>query len=422
MPYMKKFSGKNNTIRNKIMGRREKSIRKSYYPLIQKQLDELQEKQKEIEKKNAEYIALNKKANSSNNQKDAILRAIPDLMFTFNHDFTILDYHASYKEQLYVEPEKFINKHLRDVLPEDIAQLTEEKISIVLKHKTVEEYTYQLEYNGQLCTLDARMVYIDESTALAVVRDITNTQTMIEELQAAKIKAEESDKLKSAFLANMSHEIRTPMNGIVGFSELYTDSTFSEQERQKFAKSVINSSHQLLSIVNDILDFSRIESGTMIIRNQEISIPTLVDELNMIYAKEAKEKQLQFNFDATNCKYLTISTDPVKLRQVLNNILSNAFKFTKQGSITFTVKAINDVILFSITDTGSGIPDHMQNRVFERFVQLDMETSRRYGGTGLGLSISKKLAEMLGGTISLESILGKGSTFSIQIPTQMEQV
>ena len=413
---MKRHSERNNSITNKIIKLGEKSIHKSHSPLIQQQLEELQEKQKEIEEKNQEYITLHKQATNSINQKDAILRAIPDLMFTFNKDNTIIDYHANYNQRLYVEPGMFLNKKVREVLPKNIAMLTEEKIKSVLKNKRVEEYTYQLTCDKQTCTFDARMVFIDENTTLAIVRDITDQQKMIEELQAAKIKAEESDKLKSAFLANMSHEIRTPMNGIIGFSELYTDPTFSEDERKKFAKTVVNSSRQLLSIVNDILDFSRIESGTMVIRLQEIEISNIVDELLMIYAKEAKEKSLTFNYNPLIGSILTINTDPVKLRQVLNNILCNAFKFTKQGSISFDVKATDDFVIFSIADTGVGIPTHMHERIFERFVQLDLTTSRQYGGTGLGLSISKKLTEMLGGTISLESTPGKGTTFYIQIP------
>lgn len=413
---MKRHSEKNSSIRNKIIGLGEKSISKSYYPLIQQQVEKLQEKQTEIEKKNQEYLDLHKKASKSNNQKDAILRAIPDLMFTFNKDYTIIDYHANYNQKLFLEPEAFLNKQVREVLPLDVALLTEEKVKSVLKNKNVEEYTYQLNCDGQQCIFESRMVFIDNSTTLAIVRDITNTLQLIEELKAAKIKAEESDNLKSAFLANMSHEIRTPMNGIIGFSELYTDTKFSEQERSKFAKTVINSSRQLLSIVNDILDFSRIESGTMVIRLKEIEISNIVDELLVIYAKEAEEKSLSFNFHPTNCKNLTINTDPVKLRQVLNNILSNAFKFTKQGSISFDVKATDSFVIFSIADTGVGIPTHMHERIFERFIQLDLTTRRDYGGTGLGLSISKKLTEMLGGTISLESTPGKGTTFYIQIP------
>ncbi|NCD40979.1 MAG: hypothetical protein EOL88_02690, partial [Bacteroidia bacterium] len=221
-------------------------------------------------------------------------------------------------------------------------------------------------------------------------------------------------------LANMSHEIRTPMNGIIGFSELMRDPSFSEEERNRFASSVVNSSRQLLAIVNDVLDISRIESGTMAVNMHLIAIHEFASELKKIYIQIAAEKKLQFHVNIQLNSDTSFYSDRVKVRQILDNLLSNAFKFTKQGVVTLQITGRVDSICFEVLDTGPGIPEHKLEEIFERFVQLEMEINRNYGGTGLGLSISRKLASLLGGEIRVKSKIGKGSIFTLSLPMKYE--
>ena len=215
----------------------------------------------------------------------------------------------------------------------------------------------------------------------------------------------------------MSHEIRTPMNGIIGFSELLKDQQYTEEQRNKFANTVISSSKQLLSIVNDILDVSLIESGTMKLHPSGDRMGNIMKDIRDIYIPMAAERNLGFTI---NCELsdLQVFTDISKLKQILNNLLSNAFKFTREGSVTLTVEKDGENILFHVWDTGIGIPEDKREAIFQRFMQVEVEISRQYGGTGLGLSISLELAKLLQGSLQLlpQEENRKGSHFLLSVP------
>lgn len=247
-------------------------------------------------------------------------------------------------------------------------------------------------------------------------------QDINSELQKAKEKAEESDKLKSAFLANMSHEIRTPMNGIIGFSNMLIDDGLSEEKRSAYANIIIESSQQLLTIVNDILDISKIETGQVKINIEDFNVNDTIIEMFSFYKPKATEKGiLLLPEKGLNDNHSIVSTDKAKLNQVLNNLLSNALKFTHQGHIKFGYIVINNTLEFYVKDTGIGIPKEFHDKIFERFRQAESNLTRQYGGTGLGLSISKNLVELLDGQIWFESTEGKGSTFYFSIPFKPAQ-
>jgi signal transduction histidine kinase len=242
------------------------------------------------------------------------------------------------------------------------------------------------------------------------------------ELQDAKEKAEESERLKSAFLANMSHEIRTPLNGIVGFSELLNDTELDNDKRALYINTVNNCSQQLLSIVNDILDISMIETGQVYVRKKSTNLNQLLNELYEQFRIEAENKYLKLILrvpDATN--RISIKTDDEKLIQILNNLLSNAVKFTHEGTIEFGYQILDQKALFFVKDTGIGIAPYMQRAIFERFIQSDLSDTREYGGNGLGLSIAKSYVELLKGKIWLESEVNEGSIFYFTIPTTIEE-
>ena len=238
-----------------------------------------------------------------------------------------------------------------------------------------------------------------------------------QELYYAKEKAEESDKLKTAFLANMSHEIRTPMNGILGFSQLLKEPDLSVQEKSKYIDTIDNSTHQLLNIITDILNISKIEAGQEIVNSVDFNLNELLNEIICFFQPLANQKKLKLRLvQKLTSDINDITSDPVKLRQILDNLIGNAIKFTSKGKIDVIVSNTNTALIFSIKDSGIGIDPSMHEVIFDRFRQVELTNSRKYGGTGLGLSIAKSYIEMLGGAIQLESLPGKGSTFTFEIP------
>jgi signal transduction histidine kinase len=257
---------------------------------------------------------------------------------------------------------------------------------------------------------------------------ITHLQNLNAELIKAKERAEESDKLKTSFLANMSHEIRTPLNAIIGFSNLLIDETLNNPEYKKeFVKIIENSANDLLNIVEDILDTAQIESGIINIQENLVDVNQLMLELLVIYQNnsQVKEKNLQIEYiyPALNDKF-QIYIDRLRLKQILTNLLSNAVKFTEKGKIEFGYKQLEhaqNVIQFFVKDTGIGIPSEKHDFIFERFRKLETDSDTLYRGNGLGLYISRKLAQYMGGDISLDSEVGKGSIFYLTVPYSTKQ-
>jgi PAS domain S-box-containing protein len=257
----------------------------------------------------------------------------------------------------------------------------------------------------------------DRKVIFGVIQDVTKLKQTENELKKAKQKAEESDKLKSAFLANMSHEIRTPMNGIVGFSEMLVKKNISDEKRAQYADLIAQSTQQLLSIVDDILDLSKIETGQIVLYKQDVDVNKFIQEILSFFKLKADEKKLTLIFDQpqTN-KNLTIFTDKARLMQIFNNLIANAIKFTYAGWVKTGYVLKQNLIEFYVEDSGIGIAPENHNKIFERFQQAELEISRSFGGAGLGLAITKNLVELLGGRIWVESEIEKGSTFHFSLP------
>ncbi len=245
-----------------------------------------------------------------------------------------------------------------------------------------------------------------------------------ESLQKAKEKAEENDRLKSSFLANMSHEIRTPMNGILGFSQLLSEPGISKDQQQRFVKIISDSGQQLLNIVNDILDISKLETGQAKVFLHKINLTDLMQKLHAEFKIQADKNANRFVYKKnSNIKRpLYIHTDEGKLKQILNNLLSNAIKFTNEGSVEYGFSIKNNTIEFFVTDTGIGIPEEKISSIFERFQQADITISRQFGGTGLGLAIAKANVLLLGGDIWVKSTVQKRTTFFFNIPLKKDNL
>lgn len=241
-----------------------------------------------------------------------------------------------------------------------------------------------------------------------------------EQLKRAIQKVQESDRLKSAFLANMSHEIRTPLNGIIGFTELLRDEELDNETRKDYIELINTSGELLLNLINDIIDISKIEAGQVNIENSNVSLNKMMNSLLSFYTKARINKNnLDIRFiNPSDKENIKIRADELKLQQILNNLLSNALKFTEKGVIEFgyVIKHEDKKIEFFVSDTGIGIPEEKVKYIFQRFRQADGSTTRKYGGTGLGLAISKALVELMEGEIWIESSVGCGSTFYFTIP------
>jgi hypothetical protein len=257
---------------------------------------------------------------------------------------------------------------------------------------------------------------------VAIKEDISELKRTIDELTAAKEKATESDRLKSAFLATMSHELRTPLNAIIGFSEMFNENLNTEEVKE-YGAIIHSSGNQLLGIVEDIFDITLIEAGNIHISMEEVLLKSViikVQEIIKIDQLRMNKQHINLQYDNSLSESLVIHTDFSKLKQILSNLIRNALKFTQSGSINYGYTLINTeanpIIQFYVKDTGIGIPQEKLEIIFEMFRQVEDSNIRKFGGTGIGLSITKKLVELLGGNIWVESTVGKGTTFYFTLP------
>ena len=291
--------------------------------------------------------------------------------------------------------------------PAVMAMKTGKVADVVVKHGNY--YVYML----------ANPVFDDDNNLLGVVvrmEDMTKQKQAELELRKAKEKAEESDRLKSAFLANMSHEIRTPLNAIVGFSGVLTSDDCDAESRHEYVAIIQKNSDLLLRLINDILDISRLETGRLKLSYEEVEIVSLCQSV-LATTSYGKRDVVEYVFQ-TPCEEFILETDVQRLQQILINLLSNANKFTEQGSITLGIE-INeeqDCVYFSVTDTGRGIPEDKQKKVFERFEKLDEYVQ----GTGLGLAICKLTITMMGGDIWVDGDYKEGARFVVRHPLHLD--
>lgn len=276
-------------------------------------------------------------------------------------------------------------------------------------------------YDCYLLGLLPKNLFTEHSLFLGSVAEITvlslGLAHRIKSLDQDRAEAHAMTKAKSEFLATMSHEIRTPMNGVLGTAQLLKETTLDTQQ-SRYINIIVNSGQSLLTILNDILDYSKIEAGKVELESVPIDVYDLVYDTATLFSVQAGNKSLYYNIYVDINLPTPILGDPTRLKQVLTNYVSNAFKFTTTGGITIECKLTDDQqqLLCEVNDTGIGIPQEKQASIFEQFTQADSTTTRQYGGTGLGLSISKRFIEMMGGEVGVDSESGKGSTFWLKIP------
>lgn len=379
---------------------------------------------------------------NSEAEKKAILNNLPHLAWLKDSDGKYLSVNESFANSVNKTTEEIVGKTDYDLYNERTAQqYREEDLKIMLTRKKlfIEEETDSkwfetfkapiFDIEGQIIGVTGIALEISKrkkneeeirnySEKLAIQN--VKLKLINDELKAAKEKAEESDKLKSAFLANMSHEIRTPMNAILGFATLIRNRILSEEKRRDYIDLINSNCRQLLNIITDIIDISKIEAGQISIFNKNFSLNKLMNELFLNYKNQVDLLKKPIRFILNNGlknEDSAIFTDKVRLEQILANLLSNALKFTDKGTIEFgyNIDGKKDIIFF-VKDTGIGMSESEAKVIFDRFRQVSSSYNKIYGGTGLGLSISKGLVEKLGGRIWVESEQNKGSNFYFSMP------
>lgn len=310
------------------------------------------------------------------------------------------------------------------VHPEDREKVFEKRNQSIEQGKDfVLEYRFKRKNDVYIWVKDLVSVVVERQHTIALrglIMNITNEKNQAIAIKAAKDAAESANQSKSQFLANMSHEIRTPLNPIIGLTHLALKANPSEQIRD-YLNKVELSSKSLLRIINDILDFSKMEANKLNLEKVPFDIEQLNERINSLYGVKAAEKNLELEFKKVNLVYPYVLGDPLRLEQVLGNLVSNAIKFTDSGKVTVSVECLGEAdttetLCFMVEDTGVGIPKNKLKKVFELFTQADDSNTRTHGGTGLGLNICTRLVEMMGGKLEASSEEGKGSKFYFSIP------
>jgi len=381
----------------------------------------------------------------SQRQLADIINFMPDPVLVIDQEGKIIAWNRAIEEMTGVKAEAMLGKGdyeyalpfygerrpiLIDLVTVPSKELEQKYTAIRREGQVLVGETYVPQLKGSEAYLLATASTLRDSRgqvvgAIEAIRDFTERKHMEEDLHQAKEAAEAATQAKSSFLATMSHEIRTPMNAIIGMSGLLMDTPLNADQRD-FAETIRTSGDALLTIINDILDFSKMEAGKMDLEQQPFDLRECVESALDLMKLKASEKRLELACEIAGDVPPAITGDVTRLRQVLVNLLSNAVKFTEQGEVVVTVERRGEVasslqeLHFTVRDTGIGIPADRLNRLFQAFSQIDASTTRKYGGTGLGLAVSKRLSEMMGGTMWVESegIPGKGSAFhfTIRVP------
>lgn len=410
----------------------------SKYKLLQKELGELQEELENTKKKLAEYDRIMEEQNKTLDDtfhqlvdSEEIFRQLAE---NTNEIFWLRDntefiYINNQFEQIWGRDKEQVLKS-PEILKEWIHPADRENVDLFFSfddsfsgEPLVEQYRIQ-KPNKEIRWLWTRSFLVENDEGkpyriVSITTDITEQKKFEESLQTAKQKAQESDLLKTTFLANISHEIRTPMNGIVGFAELLNRDDIDAETRRSYLEIMKKSSNQLICIIDDIIDFAKIESNQIRLNESQVEINKLLNQLKLIYENELIKKELPgvtIQVEEGGDSDLRIITDENRLRQIFSYLLDNSVKYTCDGFIKFGYIVAGSKIEFLVQDSGVGIPEDKHEIIFERFRQVDEGHSRRYGGVGLGLPISKGLINLLGGTIWLESEPGKGSSFHFTVP------
>ncbi len=386
------------------------------------------EKTSELQKELTERRKTEKQLTHEKSLMNSMINSIPDLIFYKDRNNIYLGCNEAFCKFNEMTYSQIIGKSDYEIFSKDKADYFHTTDYNIIENKqTFRSESWETNSNGDKFLLDTLKVPFNDENGnplgiVGICHDITERYKNEIALKNAKEKAEESDRLKSSFLANMSHEIRTPMNAIIGFSDLLVDSDTNIDEREELVSHINNNCNTLLHLIDDIIDLAKIEANELTIFIKETKINELFSELFDTFSGTRKKLnkqaiELKLNREFYNPDF-TLNTDPYRIKQIITNLLDNAFKYTENGFVEFGYKIINELALveFFVKDTGIGIPKDKQKEIFQRFNKIETDNTKLYRGTGLGLTITQNLVERLGGTIRVSSEVNAGSTFYFTLP------
>jgi PAS domain S-box-containing protein len=349
-----------------------------------------------------------------------LLEAIPDIFFVIDKDGTYEDFVIKESDLFKIEDANVIGSTIFEVgFPENMAEKIYSCIQTSIKTNSIETIEYQMNTPNGTFLFEMRLAKLNANSVISIARDITKRKTAEFNLEKALVRAEESDKLKSAFLAILSHEIRTPMNVITNFTRILADSEMDQAEKTELNDAISLNGKQLLNMIDNTIHLSKIETNTVEINHRFCSINTLIrDSYNkyLVLIPDSKKIKLNLSLDVPN-KEFGFETDPGILSEIMSLLVDNAVKYTIKGTIDITYEMVrNEYVKFSISDTGIGIPEKEHKNIFGRFYRIQNEINNSTSGSGLGLPIVQHYVALLGGELEFESAPGKGSKFWFSLP------
>lgn len=360
-----------------------------------------------------------------------VIDSSPNTIVIKNLNGVYVDCNDAFLKMTKRDREYFIGKTANETFDEERAKEINEDDNYVIQNKKILTKEFNLiDSTGNQVFVEKYIVpllgYKNELKGILIIAfDITKQQQEKELLKEAKENAEKMAQMKSNFLANMSHEIRTPMNGVLGFLQLLQE-TETTPEQAEFIEDAQKSSELLLQIINDILDFSKMEANKLQLDEISFDLHLIIDDITIMAASMAQNKNLELNSLICSDIPQNVIGDPIRIKQILTNLINNAIKFTIRGEVTICVSQVDEtsdtcIINFDIKDTGIGIEKDKISQIFEEFSQADASTTRKFGGTGLGLAITKKLIRLMNGSITVESEIGRGTTFTVSLPLKKDK-
>lgn len=350
----------------------------------------------------------------------ALLEAIPDIFFVIDKDGTYEDFVIKESDLFKVEDANIIGSTIFEVgFPENMAEKIYSCIQTSIKTNSIETIEYQMNTPNGTFLFEMRLTKLNSHSVISIARDITKRKTAEFKLEKALIRAEESDKLKSAFLANLSHEIRTPMNVITNFTRILAESDLEPEEKTELSDAIAINGKQLLNMIDNTIHLSKIETQTIEVVNRFCNINVLMrDAYNkyLILIPDSKKIKLNLKIDVPN-KEFGFETDANILSEILSLLVDNALKYTMKGEINISYEMIrNEWVKFGVSDTGIGIPEIEFKHIFDRFYRIQNQINESTSGSGLGLAIVQHYIALLGGELEFESTPGKGSNFWFSLP------
>jgi PAS domain S-box-containing protein len=363
-----------------------------------------------------------KKLQETRDRYLALLEAIPDIFFVIDKEGTYEDIVFKGQAELHMDAANVIGSTIFDVgFPDTMARKIFECIHRTIENDSIETLEYAMEVNNTTLLFEMRLARLSNNAVISIARDITRRKKAEFELERAKTKAEEAVALKSRFLANLSHDIRTPMNIIIGLTKLMAEHDVSDNEKEEFINDISAQGYQLLTMIDNTIHLSKIETNTLGVNISFCNIHQLLRDLyNQFYPMIPDNRDLQIKMvTAIQHDEVGFETDPALLREVFQKLIDNALRFTTEGVIRFGYKNKNAAVVeFFVDDTGPGIPDDEKENVFLRFYVIEKDRLAQKSGPGIGLSVAQHFVAILGGELKLDSSTGKGSRFWFELPLQ----